>query len=157
MRERGKATGKPASDGGPSALVWLVASISLVLPWIAAALAFAGLVALAASDLVGWVMIGAGLAVFALDIAIDLVWAHPSVMPSDHPDLNRRGHQLVGRMAEVVDPIEGGRGKVRLGDTLWVAEGPDAPTGSTVRIRAAHGTVLEVEPPPGAAQQPSES
>jgi inner membrane protein len=45
----------------------------------------------------------------------------------------------------VVEPIEGGRGKVRVGDTIWPAEGPDLPAGSHVRVTAANGTVLQVE------------
>jgi membrane protein implicated in regulation of membrane protease activity len=83
---------------------------------------------------------------FVLDIGIDFVWAQPSVLSSDEPDLNRRGQQLVDRRAVVAEPISGGRGKIRLGDSLWLAEGPDMEVGTAVRIRAAHGTVLEVEP-----------
>ena len=58
---------------------------------------------------------------------IDFVWAHPTVSKTDQPDLNRPAVQLVGRVLVVVEPIEGGRGKVRVGDTLWPAEGPDSP------------------------------
>ena len=38
-----------------------------------------------------------------------------------------------------------GRGKVRLGDTLWAADGPDCPAGTRVRVTGAAGTVLLVE------------
>jgi len=34
---------------------------------------------------------------------------------------------------------------VRVGDTVWQAEGPDAPAGSRVKVTAARGTVLVVE------------
>lgn len=136
-----------SGDRDPSALVWLLASVSIVLPWIGGALAVWGLVLLAARDAFGWLLVGAGLAAFVVDVAIDFIWAQPSVMTSDDPDLNRRANQLVGRTAIVEEAIVGGRGKVRLGDTLWLAEGDDAPAGATLRVRAARGTVLEVARP----------
>ena len=79
------------------------------------------------------------------DVAIDFVWAHPTISKSDQPDLNRRAAQLVGRVLVVAEAIEGGRGKVRVGDTLWPAEGPDTPAGAEVRVAAAKATVLVVE------------
>lgn len=65
---------------------------------------------------------------------------------SDLPNLNVRGAQMVGRTAVVVTPLAGGRGKVRLGDSHWVAEGPDLPEGTEVRITGVNDTVLVVEP-----------
>jgi membrane protein implicated in regulation of membrane protease activity len=61
------------------------------------------------------------------------------------PDLNIRGQQYIGRSVMVDTPIQNGRGKVRVGDSLWAAEGPDAPTGTWVKVTAARGTVLVVE------------
>src|SRR6266478_10087401 len=51
---------------------------------------------------------------------------------SDLPDLNERGQQYIGRSLVVEQAIQNGRGKVRVGDTLWLAEGPDAPAGARV-------------------------
>jgi len=45
----------------------------------------------------------------------------------------------------VEEAIIHGRGKVRIGDTLWMVEGPDAPAGAEVRVTAAKGAVLRVE------------
>ncbi len=64
---------------------------------------------------------------------------------SDEPDLNSRAQQYVGRMVVVEQAIQNGRGKVRVGDTLWQAEGLDAPTGSRVKVTATNGNVLVVE------------
>ena len=64
----------------------------------------------------------------------------------DAPALNERAHQYVGRSTVVVVPIEDGRGKVRIGDTLWQAQGPDAPEGARVKIVGVNGTLLIVEP-----------
>src|SRR2546425_5338048 len=47
----------------------------------------------------------------------------------DVPDLHVRGQQYVGRLLVVEEAIECRRGKVRVGGTLWVAQGPDAPAG----------------------------
>ena len=66
--------------------------------------------------------------------------------PSDHPTLNRRTQQLVGRVVEVAEPIRGGQGRVRIGDSLWVARGDDRDAGLRVRIVGTEGTDLLVEP-----------
>jgi inner membrane protein len=117
----------------------------MALPWLAVGLGVAGGWLVSRSDRQGWWLVGAGAACLIADVLIDVVWAHPSISKSDQPNLNRPAAQLIGRTLIVVEPIEGGRGKVRVGDTLWPAEGPDAPTGAEVRVTAAKGTVLVVE------------
>jgi inner membrane protein len=64
---------------------------------------------------------------------------------SDLPDLNERGQQYIGRTVVVEQAIQNGRGKVRIGDTPWLAEGPDAPAGTRVKVTAAKGSLLVVE------------
>lgn len=64
---------------------------------------------------------------------------------SDNELLNERGTALVGRTVTVSIAIEDGRGKVKVGDSLWTAVGEDAPIGAKVRITGAHGTELMVE------------
>ena len=59
-----------------------------------------------------------------------------------------RGQQYVGRSVVVEQAIENGRGRVRVGDTLWSAEGPDAPAGTRVTVTGRKGTVLVVAPMP---------
>lgn len=65
---------------------------------------------------------------------------------SDAPSLNVRAEQYVGRSTTVAVPIQGGRGKVKIGDSLWQAEGDDAPKGTRVKVTGVNGTVLVVEP-----------
>ncbi len=60
--------------------------------------------------------------------------------------LNRRAEAQIGRVVTLVEPIVDGRGKVRIGDTVWSASGPDLPVGSRVKVVAAHGALLEVAP-----------
>ena len=73
-------------------------------------------------------------------------FARPDSAPSDAPNLNVRGAQYVGRMVTVEEPIRGGRGKVRVGDTVWQAEGADAPAGTRVKVTGVRNTVLVVSP-----------
>jgi len=72
-------------------------------------------------------------------------YAEPDMSGSDEPDLNVRAAQYVGRVVTVEEAIAGGRGKVRVGDTIWAAQGSDAPKGARVKITGTHGTVLVVE------------
>ena len=72
-------------------------------------------------------------------------YARPEMAKSDLPDLNERGQQYVGRSLVVEQAILNGRGKVRVGDTVWQAEGPDAPAGARVTVTGTRGTVLVVE------------
>jgi membrane protein implicated in regulation of membrane protease activity len=69
--------------------------------------------------------------------------ANPDV--SEQPMLNQRGLQYVGQVLELVEPIDHGFGKVRVGDTVWKVSGADAPVGSRVRVIGADGAVLKVE------------
>lgn len=134
-----------ASDGDPGPTAWLIASISLVLPVLGLALCVLGGGAVFGDRDGGWTLIGFGASALVLDILIDFVWAHPGVSASDQPHLNQRGTQLAGRIVTVAEAISGGSGKVRVGDTLWAAEGPDAAEHEQVRIVAARSMVLVVE------------
>ena len=61
------------------------------------------------------------------------------------PDLNRRGHQLIGQTIKLNEAIEEGHGRARIGDTTWRITGPDLPEGTRVRIVDAEGGALCVE------------
>ncbi|HEY6986711.1 MAG TPA: NfeD family protein [Rhodanobacteraceae bacterium] len=63
---------------------------------------------------------------------------------NDQPLLNRRAAKLVGQRFTIVEPIVNGRGKVRVGDGAWLAEGPDLPAGREVEVIACDGTTLKV-------------
>jgi len=65
---------------------------------------------------------------------------------SSDPLMNRRGARLVGESALVVQAIEHGSGRVKIGDSEWIARGPDAAAGERVRIRGSEGAILLVEP-----------
>lgn len=64
---------------------------------------------------------------------------------SDHPTLNRRASQHIGRVVPLDQPIVAGRGRVKIGDAFWVVEGPDLFAGVPVRIVGTDGVMLRVE------------
>lgn len=129
---------------GPSVLIWLTALLSLVLPIAGVVMALYGAFRSFAGAPYGWAWLIAGVGLLVVDLVIDQRWSY--WIKSSEPDLNRRGDQLVGQIATVVEPIEaGGRGSVRLSDTVWVAEGVAAVAGAKVRVSGCKGTVLTVE------------
>ena len=73
-------------------------------------------------------------------------WLRDRPIESSDPLLNNRGGRMVGETAVVVTPIDGGEGRVKFGDSEWIARGPDCASGTRVRITAAKGPILAVEP-----------
>ena len=71
---------------------------------------------------------------------------HPVI--SADPLLNQRGQQLVGRQVVVTHAIEGGTGRVRCGDTEWLAQGPDADAGAKLTVTGSTGSMLIVDAVP---------
>jgi len=124
--------------------MWLIALFGMVLPWIAVPLAIGGLIAGLRGEPLGWLILVAAAALLVLDVLIDVFWAHRTEGASDAPDLNRRSDQLIGRLATVVEPIEAGRGKVRIGDSVWPVEGPPALAGERVEVIGSNGVVLRI-------------
>ena len=130
-------------------LAVLLFALETVIPgvhflWFGVAAVLVGLLALATDFAWQWQLI-----VFAL-IAVATVflvrrYARPDATRSDLPDLNVRGAQYIGRTVTVEEAIRSGRGKVRVGDTIWQAEGADAAVGSRVIVKSVNGTVLVVE------------
>ena len=85
-------------------------------------------------------------AVAAVYRARQMVSARPIV--TDDPMLNDRAARLVGQIVVVRDAMEGGRGRVAVGDSVWMADGPDAPVGTRLRVTGLREGVLAVAPLP---------
>ncbi len=134
--------------------LWLVAAVLLVvleivIPgihflWFGVAATIVGVVALMTGMDWQWQVLLFG--VLSAITAIGLYFfAKPQDTSTDRPGLNKRGSYYVGRIVVVADPIRNGRGRVRVGDTLWAAAGPDQPEGARVKVTRMDGTVLMVE------------
>ena len=78
-------------------------------------------------------------------IAAGRTWFKRNPIESDEPNLNRRGHALVGQVFEVEQAIVDGTGRVRVGDSTWKVIGPDSEVGDKVRVVDVDSTVLRVE------------
>lgn len=72
-------------------------------------------------------------------------WFRGRAPQGDHPTLNRRAAQLIGREVVLTEAMAGGRGRVQIGDSFWELRGPDCDVGSRVRVIAADGMSLRVE------------
>jgi len=113
--------------------------------WLGAAALATGMIALALP--IGF---PAQLVVFAVlavgSVQVSRKWFRVDMSESDDPMLNDRGARMIGEIVQVVEAIEAGSGRVKVGDSVWTANGPDLPAGSRARIIAIKGTRLEVEP-----------
>jgi membrane protein implicated in regulation of membrane protease activity len=65
--------------------------------------------------------------------------------------LNQRHLEMVGARGTVCEAFRNGQGKIRLGDTVWLASGPDLAEGAPVTVIAVQGIRLVVRPPTEAA------
>jgi inner membrane protein len=65
--------------------------------------------------------------------------------------LNERSLAMLGERGTVCEAFSNGRGKVRLGDSVWLATGPDLAEGTPVVVSAVQGTRLVVQPVSAAA------
>ena len=63
---------------------------------------------------------------------------------ADAGTLNRRGEAMIGRRVVLGEAIVNGRGRALVGDGMWLAEGPDLPSGTEVEVTAVDGTTLKV-------------
>ena len=133
-------------------LAGVLAIAEMVLPgsylmWIALGAAITGLVAAAT----GMVLEGQ-LAVFAAATAASCIggyfvyrgqeWDRGRETPLNAPRRSR-----VGAHGTVCEALVNGRGKVRVGDTVWLADGPDLAEGTPVIVSGVRGTRLTVTRP----------
>ena len=79
------------------------------------------------------------LALYAV-IAVGLVFgvrpllARELERETERPTLNRRLHAMIRRTGILSEPIAGGMGRARIGDTVWRVRGPDLPAGTRIRV-----------------------
>jgi len=112
--------------------------------WVALAAAVTGLVALALPiGLPVQLLLFAALCL--LSVWGGRRWYSSNPVDSQDPMLNDRTARLVGEVVTVVEAIDNGRGRVKVGDGEWSCHGPDAPVGTRVRVIGAEASVLKVE------------
>ncbi len=117
--------------------------------WIGAAALVTGTLSLQLADTGFWgwqVQVLVFLALSVVAVIVGRRYFSERQSESDQPLLNRREAQLVGRTAMLEEDIVEGRGRIRLGDTLWIVTGPDLAAGTRVRVSSAANGELTVEP-----------
>jgi hypothetical protein len=143
------------SVGGPGG-AWLIAALLLgmaefalpgvFLVFVAVAAAITGVLAFALPDLSGPAQLASFGAWSITAVLIGRRWYSDYPVGSDAALLNDRSAQMVGQVVVVEVAIEQGRGRVRVGDGVWSATGPDLATGARARVRAVENGTLVVEP-----------
>ena len=103
--------------------------------WFRVAAVGVGVLALATGIAWQWQLVAFG--IFSVVAALGVRrYVHAHVTQCDVPGLNVRGEQYIGRLLVVEQAIGCGRGKVRVGDTLWVCRRPRRPVGASVTVTA---------------------
>lgn len=88
------------------------------------------------------IVIFAVLSILAVFLGRRFLVRHPVV--SADPLLNRRGARAIGETVVVTQAIVSGSGRVRLGDSEWLARGDDAAPGTHLSVLDVEGSVLVV-------------
>lgn len=133
---------------------WILAGLLLILEltapaffflWLGIAAAAVGLILLVFPQ----IQLETQLVLFGIaSIVAVLAWrkyreARP--LTTDQPNLNRRGHQYIGRVFSLDSPINNGVGKVTVDDSTWKVKGPDLAAGTHVKVTGVEGVVFTVE------------
>lgn len=139
----------PAVAWGTIALLLIAAETmapGAFLLWLGFAAAAVFLVVLVAPGTSLLVQIALFVALSFISIHVYRTWFRKREPVSDRPTLNRRAEQLVGRVVPLERAIVNGRGRVQIADAYWDVTGPELPAGVPVRVVAAEGMLLHVEP-----------
>ena len=60
-------------------------------------------------------------------------------------NLNNRAARMIGATGTVVEAIDAGRGRVKIGDSVWNASGADTAIGTKVRITGLDAGTVQIE------------
>ena len=131
---------------GAALIVLEVFAPGVIFMWMGIAAGVVGLIVLAVPTL-EWeiqVLVFAALSVVSVLLARRYVKGKP--IETDHPNLNRRGQDLIGRVFTLDEPIVNGQARLKIGDSQWKISGPELSSGVSVKIVGIDGIVLKVEP-----------
>ena len=124
-----------------------LALVELILPttffiWLALAAVLVG-----TTDLIFDLSLKAELIMFVVSMppSLYLGFYLNKTKPDEDVILHQRTLSLVGRNATVQQAVDNGRGKLKVGDTTWLAEGEDCEEGTEVKIVGSEGSVLKFE------------
>lgn len=133
---------------------WVLAVVFLVIEMLAPGffflwMAIAGLITGSFLFLLPETSLEVQLLIFSVLSFVSLVFwrryagLHPD--ETDHPLLNKRGEQYIGRTFTLIEAIENGQGKIKVDDSQWKVRGEDCPRGTRVTVIAVDGTQFKVK------------
>lgn len=121
----------------------LIPGVFLIFLAIAAGITGLATIALPGLPLAGQLV---AFAIWALvAVLIGKRWYRDYPVATADPMLNDRAARLIGEIVTVAQAIDHGRGRVRLGDSEWIALGPDMPVGTPARVVGVEETAVRVE------------
>ncbi len=133
---------------------WVIALILLVVEILAPGffflwMAISGFITGALVLLIPVISIDVQVLVFSLLSVVTIIlwkfYGKKYSITSDHPLLNKRGNQYIGRVFSLYEPIKNGEGKIKVDDSIWKVHGEDCDITTRVKVIAVRGTVFEVE------------
>lgn len=135
-------------------VLWLAAAVllgigELVIPgvfliFLAIAAAITGLATLVLTDLPTAAQLVSFAVWSGVTVAIGRRWYRDYPVDSADPQLNDRAARLIGQTVIVTDAIVEGKGRVRVGDSTWPAEGPALPAGARAQVIGTVSSTLLV-------------
>ena len=133
---------------------WMLAGLLLIFELTAPAFFFLWLgIAAAAVGLILLVFPSIGLetqlVLFSIASVVSIIiwrkYRESRPLKTDQPNLNRRGHQYIGRVFSLNNPIINGEGKVTVDDSTWRVKGPDLPAGTSIKVTGVDGVIFTIE------------
>lgn len=114
--------------------------------WMGISAGIVGTLMLAFPDLVWQIQVLIFSILSILSVILWRIFAKRSQVESDHPLLNKRTAQFIGRIFTLDEPIVDGEGKVKIGDSIWKIRGEDCPAGTKIKVIQSEGVTLLVQP-----------
>lgn len=121
-------------------------SPGIFLLWVGLAAAMVGVLLLIVPDL-SWNGQLLAFAIYSISlIFFQHIWLKRNPIITDHPTLNRRGQQYVGRVFTLDIPIINGEAKIQVDDSTWKIRGADCVAGTKIIVTDVDSTILLVQP-----------
>ncbi len=133
---------------------WVLAIVLLILEifspaaffmWMSASAGLVGLLLLVMPDLTWQTQFMLFALLSVITIIAGKVWFNRNPIKTDKPTLNTREDDLIGKVFEVESAITNGSGRIKVGKSTWIANGPDCKAGGSVRVISVSGAELTVE------------
>lgn len=134
---------------------WTLAGVLIILElispgvfllWLGIAAGLVGLLLYTIPEL-SWEGQAIAFATFSISVIyLQHLWLQRNPITTDHPNLNRRSQQYVGRIFTLNSPIVNGEGKIRVDDTTWkIRCVNDCAVGSKVIVTDVDSNILLVK------------